>query len=335
MLIDMHGHVSAPPELQAYHALLLASRGAHGRGKVNVSDERIEQVLNSPTFGPKSHLEHLKSGQIDLQFISPRPFSQQMWKQPEKLVHWFAEETNNIIGRQCKLHPDIFRGVAGLPQSPGVSPKNCLQELERTVKELGFVGCLINPDPGERGGDETPGMGDEYWYPLYEKLVELDVPGLVHTASCQSSRLTYSLHFINEESIAIISLLSSKVFQDFPTLKIVVSHGGGAIPYQMGRFMAARYMRGGERFEEAIRKLHFDTCVYTKDGLDLLFRVVGVDRCMYGTEKPGTGTAIHPDTGKSLDDLKPVIESIEWLSDADRKAIFEENTKKLFNLKLN
>ena len=94
-------------------------------------------------------------------------------------------------------------------------------------------------------------------------------------------------------------------------------------------------MRGGERFEEAIRKLHFDTCVYTKDGLDLLFRVVGVDRCMYGTEKPGTGTAIHPDTGKSLDDLKPVIESIDWLSDADRKAIFEENTKKLYNLKLN
>lgn len=334
MIIDMHGHVTAPPELQAYHVGLLASRGAHGRGKVNVSDERIEQILQSPTFGPKSHLEHIKSAQIDLQLISPRPYSQFMWKQPEKLVHWYAEETNNIIGRQCKLHPDIFRGVAGLPQSPGVSPKNCLQELERCVKELGFVGCLINPDPGEHGGDETPAMGDEYWYPLYEKMVELDVPGLIHTASCQSSRLTYSLHFINEESIAIISLLSSKVFQDFPKLKIVVSHGGGAIPYQMGRFMAPRYARGGERFEEALKKLNFDTCLYTKDSLELLFKVAGIDRCMYGTEKPGTGTAVHPDTGKYLDELIPVIESIEWLTESDRKAIFEGNAKRLYNLKV-
>lgn len=335
MLIDMHGHTTAPPELQAYHAGLLASRGAHGRGKVNVSDERIEQVLHGPTFGARSHLEHLKSAQIDLQLISPRPFAMMQWKQPERLVHWFTAETNDIIARQCKLHPDVFRGVAGLPQSPGVSPKNCLEELVRCVKELGFVGCLINPDPGERGGDETPAMGDEFWYPLYEKMVELDVPGLIHTASCQSTRLTYSLHFINEESIAIISLLNSKVFQDFPRLKIVVSHGGGAIPYQMGRFMAPRFMRGGARFEEAFRKLNFDTCLYTKDSLELLFKVAGTERCMYGSEKPGTGTAVHPDTGKYMDDLKPVIESISWLSDADRKGIFEENAKRLYNLKLN
>lgn len=334
MVIDIHGHTTAPSELQAYRAGLLASRGFHGRGRVNVSDERLEQALHSPAFGPKSHMQHLKDAQIDLQFISPRPFTMMQWAKPEKIVRWYIEETNNLIARQCKSHPERFRGVCGLPQAPGVSPKNCVDELARCVKEFGFVGCLINPDPGERAGDETPGMGDEYWYPLYEKMVELDVPGLVHSASCQLSRLSYTLHFINEESIAIMSLLDSNVFRDFPKLKLIVSHGGGAIPYQAGRFMAGRYSRGGEPFEESLRRLYFDTCVYTKEGLELLFKIVGPDRCMFGTEKPGTGTAINPKTGQYMDDIKPVIESIEWLSQADRRMIFEETAKKVHNLKL-
>ncbi len=332
MLIDIHGHTSTPPELQAYRAGLLASRGAHGRGGANASDEQLQKALTSPSFGPLSHLEHLKSAQIDLQLISPRPFTLMHWAKPEKIVLWYIEETNNMIARQTKLYPQLFRGVCALPQAPGVSPKNCVAELERCVKEHGFVGCLINPDPGEKAGDETPGLGDEFWYPLYEKMVELDVPGLVHSASCQLTRLSYTLHFINEESIAVMSLLSSRVFQDFPKLKLVLSHGGGAIPYQVGRFMAGSYARKGDPFEERIRKLYYDTCLYTKEGLELLFKVVGVDRCMFGTEKPGTGTAIHPKTGKYMDDLKPVIESIEWLGEKERKMIFEDNAKKVYRL---
>jgi 4-oxalmesaconate hydratase len=124
------------------------------------------------------------------------------------------------------------------------------------------------------------------------------------------------------------------VFRDFPKLKLVLSHGGGAIPYQIGRFMAGSYARKGEPFEESIRKLYFDTCLYTREGLELLFKVAGVDRCMFGTEKPGTGTAVHPKTGKYMDDLKPVIESIEWLGQKERKMIFEENAKSVYRLGL-
>jgi 4-oxalmesaconate hydratase len=229
------------------------------------------------------------------------------------------------------MFPDRLRGVAGLPQYRDASPENCLEELERTVNELGFVGCLLNPDPTEGDATPPPGLGDPFWYPLYKRMVALDVPALIHSASSCCPRESYTLKFINEESIAIISLLESRVFEDFPKLRIVVAHGGGAIPYQMGRFRAWTLRRKEpETFDQKLRKLYFDTCNYSKDSLELLFRTVGVDRCLFGTESPGTGSVHNPETGFDFDDLKPLIEQIDWLSDDDRHAIFEGNARKVY-----
>ena len=333
-VIDSHAHVTAPQELYAYKASLLSHRGAHGPGRLKISDEMIIAALNAPTFNTVSHLEQLKEVGTDMQLVSPRPYTMMHSEKPEKLVRWYIKEVNNVIHRQCKLFPEMFRGIAGLPQNMGVSPENSIPELERCVKELGFIGCLLNPDPNEGLGPAPPGLGDEYWYPIYEKLVELDVPALVHSASCRSPREPYSLHFINEESIAIVSLISSTVFKDFPGLKIIISHGGGAIPYQIGRYRAMWSRRHDEAFEDTLRKhFYFDTCLYTQESLDLLFRWVGPDRCMFGTEKPGIGTAKDPKTGEWIDDVKKKIDAIEWLTDADRQQIYEGTATKVYKLK--
>jgi 4-oxalmesaconate hydratase len=122
------------------------------------------------------------------------------------------------------------------------------------------------------------------------------------------------------------------VFEDFPELKIVVSHTGGAIPFHMGRFRAWRSRSGGESFDVSMRRLYYDTCNYSKEALDFTFKVLGTDRCLFGTEKPGTGTALNHETGLMYDDLKPVIESIEWLTENDKKQIFEDNARKVYNL---
>jgi predicted TIM-barrel fold metal-dependent hydrolase len=257
-----------------------------------------------------------------------------MTSETPKLVQWFTEETNNIIARQAALYPDTFRGICGLPLTPGVSPATVLPYLEKCVKEQGFVGCLINPDPGECSGVETPPLGDRFWYPLYEKLVELDIPGHIHSTGCRSERLTYSLHFINEENIAVVSLLTSTVFKDFPTLKILVSHGGGAIPYQYARFEASSIRRKGPYFSDQMRHLYYDTVLYSKDALELLFKTVGIDHCLFGTERPGVGTVKDPRTGRWLDETRFTIEAIDWLTDADKKKIFEDNARKVFNLKV-
>ena len=157
---------------------------------------------------------------------------------------------------------------------------------------------------------------------------------MVHAAGCRCGRHDYTLNFIIEESIGIISLMKSKVFQDFPTLKLIICHGGGAIPYQIGRFVAARSKRNTTPFVDSFRQLYFDTALYTQDALEMLFRWAGPDRCMFGTERPGAGTAKDPKTGKWLDDTRPLIEGISWLSETDKKNIFSENARKVFNLKL-
>jgi predicted TIM-barrel fold metal-dependent hydrolase len=150
------------------------------------------------------------------------------------------------------------------------------------------------------------------------------------------------LHFINEESIAVVSLLNSKVFEHFPKLKIVVAHGGGAIPYHMGRFMAGRYtsrrdlgrkaVSEDHYFENVAKKLHYDTCLYTAEALELLFKVIGPANCCFGTESPGAGSSVDPKTGRAMDDLKPIIEGFGWLSDSDKKNIFEMNARKLYKI---
>lgn len=332
MIIDCHGHVTAPDHLYVYKAQILSHRGAHGRGKHGATDDDIKEALNSPVFGGTSHLEQLKEVGTNMQIISPRPY-QMMHSENPKVVRWFIEETNDIIARQVKLYPDTFRGVCGLPQSPGVSPKELLPYLERCVKQDGFVGCLLNPDPSECTSTDMPGLGDRFWYPLYEKLCELDVPAHIHSAGCRAERLTYSLHFINEESIAVVSLLNSNVFKDFPTLKVLVSHGGGAIPYHLGRFEASSLRQpGATRFSERMRNLYYDTVLYTKEALQLLFKTVGVDRCLFGSERPGVGTVKDPLTNRWMDETRDLIEAFDWLSAADKKAIFEDNARKVFKI---
>ena len=329
MIIDIHGHVSAPPELYAYKSILLASRGYHGKGSPGVSDERLEQAA-------RRHLDLLRGVGTDVQFISPRPFQLMHSEEPESIVRWWVEANNDVIARQCRAHPDVLVGVCGLPQTPTGDIRACVEELERCVTAHGFVGCLINPDPTE-GTGVMPTLDSEYWYPLYEKMVELDVPALVHSTACKNPRESYSAHFITEESIAVLNLCKpeSRVFADFPGLRIIVSHGGGSVPYQIGRWRAHRFREQEsnprlETFDESMRRLYYDTVLYNQESLDFLFRIVGTDRCMFGTENPGSGSSRDPATGKMLDDLRPVIEGISWLGPEDRGRIFEANARAVF-----
>lgn len=323
LIIDSHAHVVVPPDSYKYMAELVASR-ANPTGKPKVTDEAVR------TAG-QSIVDLMDKVGTDVQFLSPRPYMQMHSVGPAKVPLLWTQHMNDVIHRMVQMFPTRFRGVAGLPQFRDTSPVNCIPELEFRVKEQGFIGCLLNPDPTEGDGAPPPGLGDEFWYPLYEKLCELDVPALVHSAGSCQARESYTLKFINEESIAILSLLESKVFERFPTLKLIVPHGGGAIPYHMGRFRAWSVRRGGEYFDDKMRKLHFDTTVYDPEALELLFKTVGADRVLFATERPGTGSALNPRTGRDFDDLKPEIEALSFLSEEDRRNVFECNCTRLYS----
>ena len=324
MIIDSHAHVVVPPESYKYMAELVASR-ANPNFPPSLSDESVRKAGQSIT-------DIMDKVGTDIQFLSPRPYMQMHSVKPAKVTELWTKHQNDLVYRTVQMFPTRFRAVAGLPQYRDESPVNCFAELEFRVKEQGFIGCLLNPDPTEGDGAPPPGLGEEFWYPLYEKLCELDIPALIHSAGSCSPRESYTLKFINEESIGIISLMNSRVFEKFPNLKLIFPHGGGAIPYHMGRFRAWSVRTpGGEFFDDKLKRLHFDTTTYDKDALELLFKVVGPDRVLFATENPGTGSAIDPKSGRAYDDLKPVIESISFLSEQDRRNIFECNCTKLYS----
>lgn len=329
MIIDAHAHLVAPPTLYAYRSTLQVSRGQHGYFKAAIGEEELAKSA-------AQNVALMDEVGTDMQLLSPRPFMMLHGTSRFEDSRAWAESNNDLIARTVKLHPTRFRGVGGLPQLAGAPVETLFGELARCIDELGFVGVLLNPDPSEGAGTSPP-LGDPYWYPLYEKLVELDVPAHIHSCGC-CGRETYDEHFVTEESLAITSIARTDVFRRFPTLRLMISHGGGSVPYQIGRWRSNRQMeikagrlaKGTETFDETLRRFWFDTCLHHKKSLELLFEVAGTDRCCFGTERPGSGGGIDPVSGRSYDDIKPTIESIESLSPGDRTAIFEANARRLF-----
>lgn len=327
----MHAHLTAPESLYVYKAGLVSHRGAHGRGSAGLTAQAADAALDVPngSFGNMSHRGHLDEAGVDIQLISPRPY-QMMHSESARLVEWFTAETNEATALSCQVE-SRFRGVAGLPQSMELDVAAWTVELRRCITELGFVGALLNPDPYE-GLQQPPSLGERFWYPVYEVLCELDVPALIHSAGCRPpARESYSVHFIQEETLAVASLVQSDVFTDFPDLKLIVSHGGGAIPYQRGRW-EPQAIRQGKSFREMLRTLYFDTCLYTTDSIELLVGSVGADRCLFGTEKPGVGSTRNPNTGRWVDDIHLLIDDSVALDPDEKELIFAGNAQRLFKL---
>jgi predicted TIM-barrel fold metal-dependent hydrolase len=324
MIVDTHAHLVAPPELYAHRAALQSSNGYHASADPKITDERLRA-------SGEQCLALMDEVGTDIQFLSPRPYQLGHSDDSAKVVDLWVRANNDTIARQVAMFPHRLRGVAALPQSPSTEPSQWTKELRRCVTEYGFVGALLNPDPGEGRGD-LPALGDPYWYPVYEALVELEIPALIHSAGCRNQRESYTGHFITEESIGILSVLDSDVLDRFPTLQLIFSHGGGSVPYQIGRWRALdwRHDKNSGGFDQKLRRLYFDTVLYNVESLALLFQIVGPDRCLFGTEKPGTGSTRHPETGVWLDDVRRLIESVEFLSEADRTALYFDNVKAVY-----
>lgn len=323
LVLDVHGHVSVP--LAAYAPLLLmlggnsAMRPAALRTLSGVSDDEFRQEA-------AEHVAYLDARAIDVQIIGPRPFLMFGWMEQHLLPDW-TTFINDLIHQQCGFFPDRFRAACQLPQSASAEDtRHCLPELERCVTELGFVAAYVSPDPG--GRRTTPGMADPYWYPLYERAAELGVPLIVHGTNSLDERVAevphnYQLAFITEQYLATQVLAHSDVFDRFPGLRVLVCHCGGAL----NRFIASD-PRLPQRDLSA--NLFFDTCAYDEIFLSAAIRQRGVAQMCFGTESPGAGKAVRPETGRSSDDLVPVLASFEFLSEQDRLDILTWNPVRVF-----
>jgi len=237
---------------------------------------------------------------------------------------------NDLIARVVELYPDNFAGVCQLPQSPGAPLAASIAELTRCVRDLGFVGCNLNPDPS--GGHWTaPPLTNRHWYPLYEKMVELDVPAMVHvSASCNPNFHATGAHYINADTTAFMQFIQGDLFRDFPTLRFVIPHGGGAVPYHWGRYRGlAEMLKRPPLAEHVMRNVFFDTCVYHQPGIDLLVRVIDLDNILFGSEMIGAVRGVDPESGHYFDDTRRYIDALA-LDDRDKRRIFEGNARRVY-----
>ena len=196
MIIDSHGHVTAPEKLYVYKANILSHRGAHGRGSHGASDQDIKDALNSPVFGGSSHLDQLKEvgHRHAADLAASLPDDAQRGPQAGPLVHRRDQQHHRQADQALPQRvPRRLRVAAESRSQPQGS-----SAVSRKVRQ----GDGIRRMPAQSRSrarprrTTTPPLGDRFWYPLYEKLVELDIPGHIHSAGCRStaSALLAALH---------------------------------------------------------------------------------------------------------------------------------------------
>ena len=328
MIIDCHGHyTTAPAQLQKYRDAQVAHFEDPSKPPpklADISDDEIRETIEN------NQLKALTDRGADMTIFSPKASAMAHHIGDEQVSKTWTRINNDMIHRVTELFPDHFIGVCQLPQSVGVPIENSIDELRRCVNELGFVGCNLNPDP--TGGRWTgPPLTDRAWYPFFEALVELDVPAMIHVSTSCNPNFHYTgAHYINADTAAFMQFLEGDLFSDFPELRLVIPHGGGAVPYHWGRYRGLADMMGKPHPNEHIMKnVCFDTCVYHQPGIDLLFRVIDIDNILFASEMFGAVKGVDPETGHNFDDTKRYIDALD-LSAEDRHKVFEGNVRRVY-----
>jgi 4-oxalmesaconate hydratase len=327
VIIDCHGHYTTTPAahdaFRRAQLARLADPGAPVPSPTRISDDEIRESVEP------NQLRLMRERGIDLMLFSPKASAMEHHVPDRPTAVAWARAANDLVHRVTTLFPEHFAPVCQLPQTPDGQLAESVAELRRCVTELGFVGCNVNPDPSGGHWRSTP-MTDRAWDPLYETLVDLDVPAMVHvSSSCNPAVHTLGAHYLNADTTVFMQLVAGDLFRDFPTLRLVIPHGGGAVPYHWGRFRGLAERLGRPGLEHVTRNVYFDSCVYHQPGIDLLLRVAGADNVLFASELLGAVRGVNPDTGRSWDDTKAYLDAAS-LSTEDRAKIFAGNALRVY-----
>ncbi len=331
MIIDCHGHyTTAPGELGEYRDKQRAELKQDPnfqttKGLLNITDDQIRESIEN------NQLKMQRERGTDLTIFSPRASWMGHDLGNESTSVAWTEHCNDLIRRVCDLFPENFAPVAQLPQSPQVTPEACVAELERTVNQMGFIGCNLNPDPSGGFWKDKP-LHDKFWYPIYEKMSELQIPAMIHVSgACHECFHTTTSYYLSADTTAFVQLMMSDLFKDFPDLKFIIPHGGGAVPYHWGRFRGiAQDQKLGDLEDRVLNNIYFDTCVYHQEGIDLLLDVIPTKNILFASEMIGAVRGVDPRTGHYFDDTKRYIDANTRLTDAEKKMVFEDNIRAVF-----
>ena len=326
LAIDIHAHLLVP-EVYAvtaahslFHKMITNSSGSEEVRRKN--RQRADWVVAQMSDLVERHAQMDRMG-VDIQVLSSSLVHQcTYWAPPSESLR--LEQTfNDHTARAVADGKGRFIGLCSVPlQEPALA----VQELQRCMSELGLKGVGISTIVGETE------IGEKSLWPFWSKVEEFGAVVYIHPAGnphprFQKHQLWNSVGQNFEETMAIASLFYEGVLDAFPKLKICISHGGGYMPYNLGRIARNYVEKPSTRANmtkspaDYLRMLYYDTCVYDSNVLKHLVEQVGAEQVVLGSDYP-------------VGEMKPVefVRDAPAITDDDKKRIIGLNAAKLFDI---
>ncbi len=328
--VDIHCHVHTPAADAMVAGVFTAERDATMR----FANERTREVQRQQAertqiqlTSVEKRLADMDAMGIEIQAISPAPVQMYYWTEPD-LGLATARVVNDNIAQIVARHPDRFAGMGTVPLQ---APELAVAELERLVGSLGMRGVEISSNVA---GED---LSAERFRKFFAHVEELGVVLFMHPSGFTEGRRFADHYFSNvigiplESTIAVHHLIFGGVLDAYPGLKLVVAHGGGYLPAYSGRIDHAAAARPDacEKISadptSYLKRLHFDTMVFTHHQLEYLVAQYGADHVLMGTDYP-----------YDMGEVDPIgfIEGARRLSTDDRKAVFGGNAARLLDINI-
>jgi aminocarboxymuconate-semialdehyde decarboxylase len=328
VIVDVHVHYLSPGAFDSvrrqpdtYGVRLLAGDGV----RLQIGDEPPTRPLLPALYTLDLHAKFFAEQGIDTAVFGPLMDVAGYSLPPPQGAAW-SRLQNEALAAALREAPGAHRGLATVPLQ---APATAAAELRFAVRELGLRGAMVDPNALGRP------LGDAAFDPFWKAAADLAAPVVLHPFLLEAVE-RFGRHYLHnlvgypfETTLAAASLILGGTLDRFPGLSVVLVHGGGFLPYHIGRFDRAHETRPEARVDDAglpsryLRRFLYDTLVQRPDALRYLVQLVGHDRVMLGSD--------HPFWMGDPDPLKVVREA--GLDPVTEAAIFGENAAKIFHLR--
>lgn len=297
MVIDFQSHVFPREyieEIKRVNGNVILEPPDPDSGMTYFYDKKLRCRINTAIFqgqDPDRRVEHMDRLGIDVQVISiPAPGADRF--EPQDAVK-LARTANDAIAALCRKYPKRFVGLATLPTS---SVEASLDELERSVNELGLkgFGCYTNLN--------GRALDSEDLFPIYEKVAALKIPIYIHPTAPLATEavgldimpvLIYGWAF--DSTVAMTRLVYGRVLERFPEIDFVVADVGGVLSFfgqratniYSGRTEEIRRKYGlKENPLDSLKRFYVDTADHPSATLRCVLDFFGPDRLVFATNYP-------------------------------------------------
>jgi aminocarboxymuconate-semialdehyde decarboxylase len=325
-VIDVHTHM-----LNEGFLKLLRKHGRHYKVKKVVGgqtgifkDGAPFMTLMPGMFDYELRIQAMDAAGVDIAIVTLT--SPNVYWGPAKVSLDAAKLINDDMAAQQRRYPGRIRFMCSLPWQ---HPKLAVAELKRACGELGAVGVMV------LANIDGVSLTDKKFAPIWKEIDKRGLPVLVHptappgTAELDVMRynLIASVGFMFDTSLAVARMIFDGFFDRYPNLKLIASHGGGALPYIAGRLdicfdnMPACRERISRKPSTYLKQIYYDTVVFQQESLELALKVGGDTNVLYGSDYP-----------HNIGDMKGCLSRVDALPPAQRDAVRGGNAIRIFKL---